>query len=272
MNDTVFTPNDEQRGRLATGYDFDASALEPVPTGDVVVGSGGLYSTANDMLKWLDWHLDRFSERGAARGQAPERRLDQALGAGVERRGRFVEDQDGRVLQHHARDRDPLLLAARDLQPALADQRVVAVRQKADEVVDLSGLRGGLDLRLRGAGSAVGDVRADRVVEQHSVLGHEADRRAKLPRNRPTRRPVSGASCTGCTHPIRRRFRAGGIGALVINRASAPSTLCRTVVQNAISPDAPQAEQSVPQHLSQPQALWLPAVRGSPQRYPARDR
>jgi serine-type D-Ala-D-Ala carboxypeptidase/endopeptidase len=65
MNDTVFTPNDEQRGRVATGYDFDASALEPMPTGDVVVGSGGLYSTANDMLKWLDWHLDRFSAKDA---------------------------------------------------------------------------------------------------------------------------------------------------------------------------------------------------------------
>lgn len=61
MNDTIFTPNDEQRGRLATGYNFDGSAIEPVPTRDVIVGSGGLYSTANDMLRWLEWHLDPFS-------------------------------------------------------------------------------------------------------------------------------------------------------------------------------------------------------------------
>jgi D-alanyl-D-alanine-carboxypeptidase/D-alanyl-D-alanine-endopeptidase len=65
MNDTVFTPNEEQRGRLATGHNFDGSAMPPVPTGDVTVGSGGLYSTANDMIKWLEWHLDRFSSEGA---------------------------------------------------------------------------------------------------------------------------------------------------------------------------------------------------------------
>ncbi len=36
-----------------------------MPTGTVIVGSGGLYSTADDMAKWLRWHLDRFSEDGA---------------------------------------------------------------------------------------------------------------------------------------------------------------------------------------------------------------
>lgn len=65
MKDTVFTPDDDQRGRLATGHNFDGSAMEPVPTGDVIVGSGGLYSTANDMIRWLDWHLDRFSANDA---------------------------------------------------------------------------------------------------------------------------------------------------------------------------------------------------------------
>ena len=27
----------------------------------MIVGAGGLYSTANDMLRWLGWHLDRFA-------------------------------------------------------------------------------------------------------------------------------------------------------------------------------------------------------------------
>ena len=62
--------------------------------------------------------------------------LDVALGPGVERAGRLVEHQDRRVLQQRARDADPLLLAARQLQPALADHGVVAVRQPGDEVGD----------------------------------------------------------------------------------------------------------------------------------------
>ena len=53
------------------------------------------------------------------------------LGLGVERRGRLVEDQDRRVLQHRARDRDALALAGRELRAALAERRVVAVRQRA---------------------------------------------------------------------------------------------------------------------------------------------
>src|SRR4029453_8315034 len=37
----------------------------------------------------------------------------------------------------------------------------------------------GLDRRLRRARAAVGDVGADRLVEQHRVLGHQADRGAQ---------------------------------------------------------------------------------------------
>ena len=57
----------------------------------------------------------------------PSARLDQPLADGVERGRRLVEDQDPRVLEQHPRDRDPLLLAARQLVAALADDRVVAV-------------------------------------------------------------------------------------------------------------------------------------------------
>ena len=39
--------------------------------------------------------------------------------------------------------------------------------------------RGVLDLVLRRTDAAVGDVVADRVVEQHGVLRHHADRRAQ---------------------------------------------------------------------------------------------
>ena len=45
-----------------------------MPTGSVIVGSGGLYSTPNDLLKWMKWHLDRFSE-----SDAETRLLDHSL-------------------------------------------------------------------------------------------------------------------------------------------------------------------------------------------------
>ena len=60
--------------------------------------------------------------------------------------------------QQRPGDRDPLALAAREGQPALADARLVAVRQVADELVRL-GLAGGLlDLLGGRPGRAVGDV------------------------------------------------------------------------------------------------------------------
>ena len=52
--------------------------------------------------------------------------LDRELDLAVERGRRLVEDQDRRVLQHHAREGDALALAARELDAALADVRVVA--------------------------------------------------------------------------------------------------------------------------------------------------
>ena len=50
-----------------------------------------------------------------------ERRLDFPLGVDVERRGRLVEDEDRRRLEDGAGDRHALLLAAGQLQAALAD-------------------------------------------------------------------------------------------------------------------------------------------------------
>ena len=81
-------------------------------------------------------------------GDVVERLLDRRLGAAVERAGRLVEDQDRRVLEQGAGDGDALLLAAGELEAALADHRLVAVGQLHDEGVDRRAPRGGLDLRL----------------------------------------------------------------------------------------------------------------------------
>ena len=79
----------------------------------------------------------RDDERRVAARDAVELGLYRLLRLRIERRSRFVEDEDARVLEYRARDRDALLLAARELEPALADARFVAVRQARDEVVDV---------------------------------------------------------------------------------------------------------------------------------------
>ena len=80
-------------------------------------------------------------QRRAAFRELVERGLDGSLGLGVEGARRLVEDQDRRVAQDRARDRDSLLLAAGEAVAALADKRVVTVRKGGDQVVDLRGAR-----------------------------------------------------------------------------------------------------------------------------------
>lgn len=59
LTDTRFNlaPGDE--ARAMQGHDFDGSPMPWVPTPATIECAGGLYTTANDMLKWMAWHLDR---------------------------------------------------------------------------------------------------------------------------------------------------------------------------------------------------------------------
>jgi hypothetical protein len=63
----------------------------------------------------------RDDQRRAAARRAVEAGLDGLFGLRVERRGRFVKDQEWRVLQQGAGDGDALFLAARELEAAFAD-------------------------------------------------------------------------------------------------------------------------------------------------------
>ena len=65
LESTVFAPDAEQRQRVMRGHDFNGALMPDVPTAPMIVGSGGLYSTADDILRWISWHLDRFSPAGA---------------------------------------------------------------------------------------------------------------------------------------------------------------------------------------------------------------
>ena len=88
--------------------------------------------------------------------------------------------QDRRIAQDGARDRDALALAARQLDTALADHRVVAVGQGRDEIVDVGGRRGGADVVVARVGPAHADVGLDRAVEQEGVLVDDRDHAADL--------------------------------------------------------------------------------------------
>ena len=76
----------------------------------------------------------------------------------------------GASLSKRARDGDALALAAGELQAVLADLRVVAARERHDEVVRVSGLGGGDDLGLGRARPADRDILAHRAAKQENVL------------------------------------------------------------------------------------------------------
>jgi hypothetical protein len=91
-------------------------------------------------------------DRRPAADQVVQRLLDLALGLGVDRRGRLVEDQDAGVDQQGAGDRDPLPFAAGEGLAALADRGVVPLGQAEDELVGARGAGRGDDLGPRGVG------------------------------------------------------------------------------------------------------------------------
>ena len=117
----------------------------------------------------------RDDDRRAPCHQLLERLLHEQLARGVERARRLVEQQNRRILENRACDRDALPLSARQPHAALAEERVVALRQRAQELVRFGGTRRGFDLGVAGIGPAVADVLARRRAEQHGVLRHEAD-------------------------------------------------------------------------------------------------
>lgn len=65
MTSTTFAPTDADRARLMEGHLPDGSPYPDGPTPEGIQGAGGLYSTANDMLRYLAFQLDRSSGQHA---------------------------------------------------------------------------------------------------------------------------------------------------------------------------------------------------------------
>ncbi len=86
-------------------------------------------------------------DTGAPGHHYVEAGLDLLLGEGINAGGGLVEDEDRRVLQQHARQRDQLALAHRQTRAALADRGVEALGEDGDPVA-------AADLRAAAATSA----------------------------------------------------------------------------------------------------------------------
>ena len=108
--------------------------------------------------------------------------VDLLLDVDVDGAGGVVEDQDRRVDQQGPRDGDALALPARERVAPLADHGVVAVGERADELVGVGGDGGGVDLLVGGVGPAVGDVVADGDREEEGLVLDDADGGAQAPR------------------------------------------------------------------------------------------
>ena len=111
--------------------------------------------------------------------EAREGVLDHRLVLRIDRRERLVEQQDRRIPQERAGDGDALALAARKADAALADHRVVALRQAGDEAVSVGRPCGGFHFGVARVRLAEADVLRRRAVEQVRVLVDDAEARAE---------------------------------------------------------------------------------------------
>ena len=119
-------------------------------------------------------------QRCAPLGETIKRGLNLALGGGIQRAGRLVQNEHARVFQEDTGDGDALLLAAGEHHAALADDGVVSVRHGHHVLVNFSQF-GGLDhIVHRRVRAAVADIIQNRTREEEDILLDDADAAAQI--------------------------------------------------------------------------------------------
>ena len=63
LKDTVLLLRPGDEARLLQGHNFDGKPMPNVGAPLIAAGASALYSTPDDILHWLSWHLDRFGQR-----------------------------------------------------------------------------------------------------------------------------------------------------------------------------------------------------------------
>ena len=120
-------------------------------------------------------------DRRTALGQPLELGLDRVSVCVSSELVGLVEHEHGWVAQHRAGDRHPLLLPAGEAVPALADDGVVALGQRRDQVVDPRGPGGVLDLLIGRLRAGEAEVLAHARVKQICLLRDDPDGRRQRP-------------------------------------------------------------------------------------------
>ena len=91
---------------------------------------------------------------GSSGSELFKRLLNLLFRFGVERRRRLIEKQDRRVFQDGPRNREPLLLTAREKTAFVANDRIVTLWLRHDEIVSESGVRRFINFFRRGVESS----------------------------------------------------------------------------------------------------------------------
>jgi D-alanyl-D-alanine-carboxypeptidase/D-alanyl-D-alanine-endopeptidase len=65
LTDTLHSLRADDDPRLLQGHGVDGKPLPKVKTPLIAAGASGVYSTPDDILRWLSWHLDRFGSKDA---------------------------------------------------------------------------------------------------------------------------------------------------------------------------------------------------------------
>src|SRR5215472_8450185 len=117
----------------------------------------------------------RDDQQAAPGAEGVDGAQDPALRLRVQVGGRLVQDQDRRLAQEHAGNRQALALAAAELQAVLAHQGVQPVRQASREVGKLRSLARVEDSVVVRAAVGEQQVVAERAVEQVDALRHDAE-------------------------------------------------------------------------------------------------
>ena len=109
-------------------------------------------------------------QRGAASAKFLQGVLDGALGFRIQRGGRFVKKDNGRIFEKGACDGDALALTAGKLHAVLAAWAIIAALKTRNKFMRVRRLRGGDNFGIAGAGTAHADIVAYRSLEQECFL------------------------------------------------------------------------------------------------------
>ncbi len=117
----------------------------------------------------------RDDDRRAIFGKSRKRFPHAFLRLRIERRRRFIQNDEGRIFEKYARNRNALLLPAGEFHAALADGCIVAAGERFDKESRRRPLRRFSYFHTRRIFFSVSDIFGDAVGKKKYVLLHDTD-------------------------------------------------------------------------------------------------